>query len=170
MSTNLVDLGYVRFQLNDGWIARSRLDIDVAKVGLVRGNAICELTFLSSGSIHREKNLEILYQRVSREAQSRGHHFDDLSEEFNYELISEFESQGEYQFQHVFVRLYGDVLVLATMTGYEPRDENEVRHMLETMESGTERVSTEAFSLLPALSAKYDWNRVGDFVFFNGLA
>lgn len=170
MQTHLVDLDYVRFQLNDGWIVRSSLNIEGAKVSLVRGDAICELIFLGAGSTNQEDNLEILYQRVLKEAQRRGRHFDDLGEDFDFELISELDSEGEVQYQHVFVRLHGDVLVLATMTGYNQKDENEIRHMLETMESGTERVITEAFSILPAPKTISDWNRFGELLFFDGFA
>jgi len=139
-------------------------------MSLVRGNAICELSLLSSGSVDRAENLEILYERISIEVQRRGLHFNDLSEELNYELVSELDGEGDSQFQHIYVRLCGDVLVLATMMGYEPSDEDEVRQMLETMEPGSERVSIEAFSLLPAPKVFSNWSSAGEFVFFNGVS
>lgn len=169
MSNQLVDLGYIQFQLNSKWIVRSRLDIEATNISLVRGNATCELRLLGSGSIDREGNLENLYEKVSNQARSRGMHFDDLSEEFNHEFLSELQSEGDSHFQHVFIRLVGNVLVLAAMMGYDQIDEDEIRGMLATMEPGSERVSVEPFSPLPTPKVISNWSSLGAWVFFNGV-
>ncbi len=149
---------------------RSSLDLGVARVSLVRGSAICELSLLGSGNFDKEESLEILYGQVSSEAQRRGLHFNDLSEDHEYELVSEIDAEGDSEFQHMYVRSCGDVLVLAVMKGYEPSDEDEVRQMLTTMESGSEKDSTEVFSVLPAPKVIFDWDRIGNLAIFSGVA
>ena len=138
MSTALLDLDYIALQLNPGWIAYAHLDLDIAKVSISRNDAICDLTLLSAGSFDKEENLERFYLELLRRVQSRGLHFNDIADEFEYEFISELDTSSNFQMQHTFLRLCGNVIVHALLTGHVPVEEDEVRQMLSSLAIGSD--------------------------------
>jgi hypothetical protein len=170
MSTSLLDLGYISFRLNSGWIACTRLDIDIAYFNLTRGSAKCDMTLLSSGN-SPQTNLDKLYEQALRDVRNRGLHFDDLVEDFDYELIAEIEGERDFfGVQHIFIRLCSQVIVFATLTDFDSEDEEEIRQMLATLEPGAEPIASDEFTPLPKSQAIYDWDHVGQLAVFNRLA
>jgi hypothetical protein len=162
-----LDLGYIELQLQPGWSAYARLDIDTANVIFSRDDAICELTLLSAGSINQELNLERLYLELLGQAKNRGLHTDDLAEDFKHEFIAELNDGGNFLIQHSFLRQCGGVIVHALLTGHYPSDEDDVRQMLASLQSRDNFISDEPFNPLPASKAILDWGHVGDLAVFN---
>jgi hypothetical protein len=170
MSTSLLNLGYISFYLNSGWVARARLDIDIAYVSLIRESAKCDITLLSAGN-NPQASLEQLYEQVVRDVRNRGLHFDDLAEDFDNELIAEIEGGRDFfGVQHIFMRLCSQVIVFATLTEFGPADEEEIRQMLATLEPGSEPIASDELTPLPKTQLIYSWDHVGQLAVFNGVA
>lgn len=169
MSTMLLNLGYVSFNLIPGWIARAPLNLESPRVTLVKGNANCEISLINAGGGDAQSKLEIFYDTLLEGIKRRGKHVDDLADECDFEIIAEADdSKGTPLMQHIFVRPCANIIVLATLTDFMPSEEEEIRQMLSTLQPGDEFISGEDFALLPVTKAIQSWDQIGSLAIFNG--
>ncbi len=159
----MVSFGYVEFTLKPGWIAR--IDVSQSRAGLVslRGAAWLDLSFVSAGDVNQESNLNLLYDSLEKKYRLEGFHFNDLAEDFDYEMITELPSDDKkFAVIHIFLRLCEDIIVAAALRDFDTQEEDDVRTMLGTLTRGPASASREPLARLEMVRELVGWDWMGD--------
>lgn len=170
MSKSQIDLRYCSFYLPEGWVVQARLDQEDISVSLVRDQARCEITLLSAGLDDPTKVIVDLFTQLVERAQSTGRTTFDLEEYFDLEFISELDSvKGSLSFQHSFLKLCGNIIILANLTGHIPGDDDEIRQMLSSFWPSSEGISEGVLTKLPRGNLFDDWDQFGNVAVTTGM-
>lgn len=165
----MLNLGFVQMRLPPLWAARFDPQSSQTSLHFLDGLARASLNFYSAGTESFEGNFEKFFEELSNSYRLNGLHFDDLSEEFNSELLVELPSPDRSPFfQHTFLRLVHDIIVRMDLLDYRPEDEEAARDMMSTLQRGEEINTAPLFKPLEILIENQDWDQTGDIAVYNG--
>jgi len=167
----VLDLGYLKVKLAPGWIARAELSDTNMDILLVREQAQARITLYYAGLSDSFNALQRLYKNMELHFRSRGLHFDDLSEDFENEMITEIESKPDnLAIQHLYFRLVEDLIVVISLDNFAFNDEDTVRAMLNTFKRTEMPAKGQELELL-AFPANVDaWDRIGNIATSHGVS
>lgn len=161
----ILDLGYVTLEMPAGWM--SRLDRGSGRLTFhsLHTPANATLALLSAGDDLPEEVIARLYESMEIQHRSRAAHFNDLAEEFEYEMISElpvFDNEVNCIIQHIFLRLCGDVIVALELNDYLPEDEETIRRILSSLSRSNFQQSQPELERLEFPNQLNGWDWVGN--------
>lgn len=165
----VLDFGYFKLTLKPRWMARADLARSSIQLASLTGSAWAELSIVNAGNQHQAEILNRLYVSIERASLLQGRHVDDVSEDLDHELIVEYVSaKSDYVAEHYFLRLCGDVIIVARLSEHTPQEEDELRGMLDTLVPGEIQASGEPLTRLE-FEADFDaWDKLGETAVFLG--
>lgn len=160
----MIDLGYVRLELAEDWIARLEPPFEQIHFYSMRFPARGIMTLFSVG--YKEKVYDVcdeLYQALANDVQAKGLHFDDLAEDCENEMVVERVSDNfDSEWQHLFVRACGDVITIFELIDYFTDDEEAVRKMLSTLSPGYPAPKEERLKKVGVPADLEGWSQLGE--------
>jgi hypothetical protein len=164
-----LNLGYLKLELESGWIARSELVEDGIELLLMKNAAMARISILSAGVENYEEALEQLYTNMEQNYRLQGLHFDDLADDFDDEMITEIPSGPEdFSVEHIFLRLVGNQILVASLSQYAPSEEDELRIMLASLKPGELIQNQPALTRLTIVQNLDSWDRMGNIAIYSG--
>lgn len=133
----MLDFGYIRVELPSSWMVRVDIEDLAISMYSLQGSASASLEMYSANTENPESLMDqILSQMILRHRQL-GLHVDDLSEDLDYEFLSEIPtSNSNTLIQHTFLRLCEDVIVRLVLRNHGLDEEETMRLMLKTLHRG----------------------------------
>lgn len=128
----ILNLGFISLRLLPFWTALAESEISTTLLVFRKNNASAKIQLISAGIKGGEEFLEKLYNQRRTEIQYSGRHFNDMAEDFDYEMTFELESKNEFKVAHLFMRLFRDVILVAVLNDYQTEEEEEFRTILES--------------------------------------
>lgn len=157
----MIDIGYTRFSILPGWIARVDFDAQPPTLRLIKYQAKASIILFSAGDLDAREALNQVYEELFFDCKTKGGHFDDLVEEFEDEMIVESVDSDDFAIEHLFLRYVNNLLVIAKLTDYGPQDEEELREILASLEPGTVENQLPAFERVEIPEDLTGWDRFG---------
>lgn len=166
----MLNLGFVQMTLPAKWTARYDSNSSQISLHYIDGLAHALLTLYSAGTENFEVNFEEFYEELANYYRRNGLYFDDLSEEFDSEMLVELRTPicGS-SLQHIFVRLTHNVIVRMNLREYRPETEEAARIMMSSLQPGEVMNTTPAFKPLEIQIENLDWDRAGQIAVYNGV-
>lgn len=151
------------------WTARFDSQTSQTSLHYIGGLANASLTLYSAGTENFEVNYEGFYQELADYYRLKGLYFDDLSEEFDSEMLVELPTPNRSSFlQHTFLSLAHDVIVRINLRDYRPEDEEAARFLMSTIQRGEVMNTAPPFTPLDIQIENLDWDQTGRIAVSNG--
>lgn len=151
------------------WTARYDSHSSQISLHYMDGLAHALLTLYSAGMENFEVNFEEFYEELTNYYRLNGLYFDDLSEEFETEMLVEMPlpNRGS-SLQHTFLSLTHNVIVQMNLREYRPEDEEAARIMMSTLQRGEVTNTTPPLKPLEIHIENLDWDQVGQIAIYHG--